>query len=40
VLLTEFDETLWNTTVESVTVHSEYELRFVLKDDMKVSGKM
>jgi site-specific DNA recombinase len=39
-LLTEFDEALWNATVESVTVHSEHELSFVFKDGSEVVWKV
>lgn len=31
-LLTEFDEELWNVTVESVTVHGDHDLTFGFKD--------
>jgi len=39
-LLTEFDEALWNATVESVTVYSEHELSFVFCDGAKTPWKM
>jgi site-specific DNA recombinase len=33
-ILSEFDEELWNATVDLVTVHSEHEITFLFKDGM------
>lgn len=35
-LVAEFDEELWNVTIEKVVVHSEYEITFVFKDGMEL----
>jgi site-specific DNA recombinase len=35
-LLAEFDEELWNGTIEKVVVHSEYELTITFKDGMEL----
>ena len=35
-LLTEFDEELWNSTIERVVVHIENEIKFVFKDGMEI----
>ncbi len=39
-LLTEFDEELWNSTLDVVTIHSEHEIAFTFKDGMKVNSKI
>ncbi|WP_392486152.1 recombinase family protein [Haloimpatiens sp. FM7315] len=36
ILITEFDEELWNATIEKVVVHSEYEITFIFKDRMEI----
>jgi site-specific DNA recombinase len=38
--LTEFNEKLWNATVESVTVHSEHELTFKFEDGTELLWKI
>ncbi|PRR84511.1 recombinase family protein [Clostridium vincentii] len=35
-LVTEFDEDLWNATIEKIMVHSENEITFVFKDGMEL----
>lgn len=35
-LLAEFDEELWNATIEKVTVHSEHEVTFTFKDGIEL----
>ncbi len=39
-LLTEFDEELWNATVDAVTVHPEHEIVFTFKDGMELNSKI
>lgn len=36
MLLTEFDEELWNATIEKVTVYSEKKITFVFKDGLEL----
>jgi site-specific DNA recombinase len=36
VLVTGFDEQLWNATIEKVVVHSEHEITFTFKDGIRV----
>jgi predicted nuclease with TOPRIM domain len=36
-LVEEFDEELWNGTIEKVLVHSEDDITFVFKDDMELN---
>ncbi len=40
VLMDEFDEGLWVTTVDGVMVHSEHEITFTFKDGLELSWKM
>lgn len=40
MLLTEFDEGLWNATVDMVIVHSENKISFTFKDGMEVDWNM
>jgi site-specific DNA recombinase len=39
-LLTEFDEELWNSTVDMVTINSEHEIAFIFKDGMELDWKI
>jgi site-specific DNA recombinase len=39
-LLTEFDEGLWNATVDAVTVHSKHEITFAFRDGMELDWKV
>jgi hypothetical protein len=39
-LLNEFDEELWNATLESVTVHSEHKLTFTFKDGKELEWEI
>jgi seryl-tRNA synthetase len=38
-LLTEFDEALWNITVDTVTVHSEHDIAFMFRDGTALNWK-
>lgn len=40
VLLTEFDEELWNATVENLTVNNTNELTFTFKDETRVQWQI
>ena len=35
-LITEFDDELWNATIEAVVVHSGHEITFVFKDSTEL----
>jgi hypothetical protein len=39
-LLKEFDEELWITTADSVTVHSEHDITFTFKDGFELAWKI
>ncbi|WAG66491.1 hypothetical protein LL037_04915 [Clostridium estertheticum] len=36
VLVSEFDQELWNATIEKVEVHSQQEIIFIFKDGMEL----
>ncbi len=39
-ILTEFDEGLWITTFDTVTVHSEHKITFKLKDGLELNWRI
>ena len=39
-ILTEFDEGLWNATIEFVTIHSEHDISFTFKDGMELNWEI
>nr|WP_319001356.1 recombinase family protein [Clostridium estertheticum] len=40
VLVSEFDDELWNATIEKVVVHSDKEIIFIFKDGMELEWKI
>lgn len=37
VLLTEFDEELWNAIIEKVVINSDHEINFAFKDGIEMN---
>ena len=40
MLIDEFDEGLWTTTMDAVVVHSEHEITFTFKDGMELDRNL